>query len=94
MTGLLFHPSTDKAVLRSLMEVSQKEKLLVQGLSHKLYLVNSDVFPVKADSLSKYCNKGFHAELVHATGHYTMIEKAVDFNAALLKVIHAIGKKE
>lgn len=81
-------------VLRSLIDISQKEKQLMQGLSHKLYLVNSDVVPIKKDSLIKYCNKGFHAELVHATGHYPMIEKPGDFNAALLSVVHAIGKKE
>jgi pimeloyl-ACP methyl ester carboxylesterase len=81
-------------VLKSMMVISQKEKPLMQGLGHKLYLVNSDVFPVKADSLSKYCSKGFHAELVHATGHYPMIEKPAEFNAALQKVITAIGKKE
>jgi pimeloyl-ACP methyl ester carboxylesterase len=113
MTGSLFHPSTDSAVvnrvmnsvytadssiaisiLRSLMEVSQQEKLRMQGLSHKLYLVNSDVFPIKTDSLSKYCSKGVHAELVPATGHYPMIEKPNDFNIALLKVVQAIGRKE
>jgi pimeloyl-ACP methyl ester carboxylesterase len=82
------------SVLRSLMDVSQREKPLMQGLSHKLYLVNSDVFPIKTDSLSKYCAKGIHAELVQATSHYPMIEKPGDFNAALLKVIQAIGRKE
>lgn len=64
------------------------------ALSHKLYLVNSDVYPVNKDSLTKYCSKGFHAELVHATGHYPMIEKPAEFNAALQKVINAIGEKQ
>jgi len=57
----------------------------MQGLSHKLYLVNSDVMPIKRDSLIKYCGKGFHAELVPATSHYPMIEKPGKFNAALKK---------
>ncbi len=30
------------------------------GLAHKLYLLNSDVVPIKTDSLNKYCMKGFH----------------------------------
>src|SRR5688572_14721289 len=81
-------------VLQSLMVIYQNEKSLMQGLSHKLYLVNSDVIPIKRDSLNKYCAKGFHAELVPATSHYPMIEKPVEFNAALQKVINAIGKKE
>ena len=81
-------------VLRSMTDISQKEKPLMQGLSHKLYLVNSDMFPINKDSLTKYCSKGFHAEWVRATGHYPMIEKPGEFNAALQKVINAIGKKE
>jgi pimeloyl-ACP methyl ester carboxylesterase len=90
--------ATDSAiavsVLRSMIDISQKEKQMMQGLSHKLYLVNSDVYPVNKDSLAKYCSKGYHAELVHATGHYPMIEKPAEFNAALQKVINAIGKKQ
>lgn len=80
-------------VLTSLMTVSQQEKILMQGLSHKLYLVNSDVQPVKTDSLAKYCKNGFSVETVHATGHYPMIEKPAEFNAALQKVINDIGRK-
>ncbi len=80
-------------VLQALVEVSQNEKPLMQGLSHKLYLVNSDINPVKTDSLLKYCAKGFHAELVPSTGHYPMIEKPVLFNAALQKLIDNIGLK-
>jgi len=82
------------SVLQSLVEISQKEKQLMQGLSHKLYLLNSDVVPVKTDSLAKYCSKAFHAEWVHATGHYPMIEKPGEFNAALQNILHSIGEKE
>lgn len=81
-------------VLRAMTDMAQKEKSMMPALSHKLYLVNSDVYPVNKDSLTKYCSKGFHAELVHATGHYPMIEKPAEFNAALQKVINAIGEKQ
>ncbi|MEP7373925.1 MAG: alpha/beta hydrolase [Chitinophagaceae bacterium] len=88
--------TTDSAiaisVLRSVVDISQKEKQLMQGLSNKLYLVNSDLVPIKTDSLLKYCGKGFHAELVHGTSHYPMIEKPADFNKALQNVIDSIGK--
>ncbi len=79
------------AVLRSLTVIWQKEKILMNGLSHKLYLVNSDVMPVMNDSLGKYCSKGFHTELVPATGHYPMIEKPELFNIALQKVLNEIS---
>ena len=81
------------AVLKDLTIISQKEKTLMQGLSHKLYLVNSSAHPVTGDSLAKYCNKGYHVELVLATGHYPMIEKPELFNAALQKVVDDISKK-
>jgi pimeloyl-ACP methyl ester carboxylesterase len=74
-------------VLQSLSVVAQEEQTMMRGLSHKLYLVNSDVRPVQMDSLAKYCSKGFMLVPVHATGHYPMIEKPAEFNDALRKVI-------
>lgn len=79
-------------VLRALSGISQQEQPLMKGLSHKLYLVNSDVNPVSTDSLSKYCAKGFNLETVHATGHYPMIEKPAAFNAALQTTLDKIAK--
>ena len=73
---------------------SQEEKPMMQGLTHRLYLVNSDVHPIVTDSLKKYCAKGFHAEFVPGTGHYPMLEKPELFNAALQAVIDSIGTKK
>lgn len=81
-------------VLKSLSVISQKEKPLMLGLAHKLYLLNSDVVPIKTDSLNKYCMKGFQVELVQGTGHYPMIEKPAEFNTALQKIIYDMGKRE
>jgi pimeloyl-ACP methyl ester carboxylesterase len=81
-------------VLESLTETAQQEQTMMQGLFHKLYLINSDVLPVKTDSLAKYCRKGFKVELVHATGHYPMIEKPAEFNSALRRVIEDISKNK
>jgi hypothetical protein len=78
-------------VLQSLVIISQKEQELMKGLPKKLYLVNSDVLPVKPDSLNKYCRYGCEVVTVHATGHYPMIEKPVEFNAALEKVLAKIA---
>lgn len=80
-------------VLRALVDVSQKEQDLMPQLTHKLYLINSDVDSTKIDSLKKHCNASAEVFYVHGTGHYPMIEKPAEFNAALEKVIRKIGEK-
>jgi len=80
-------------VLRSLLDVSQKERGMMQLLTHTLYLVNSDGDTTHIDSLKKYCKASAEVVYVHGTGHYPMIEKPSDFNAALEKIFGMIGKK-
>ena len=80
-------------VLRSLVAISQKERDMMQQLKHPLYLVNSDTDTTQIDSLKKYCKASAEVVYVHGTGHYPMIEKPAEFNAALEKVIRMIGKK-
>ena len=80
-------------VLRSLFDVSQKERDMMQQLKHILYLVNSDLNTTYIDSLKKYCKASAEVVYVHGTGHYLMIEKPAEFNSALEKVIRMIGKK-
>ena len=78
-------------VLRSLVDISQKERDIMQQLKHKLYLVNSDFGLTQIDSLKKYCKASAEVVYVNSTGHYPMIEKPADFNAALEKVIRMLG---
>ena len=80
--------------LRSLFDISQKERDLMQQLRHTLYLVNSDTDSTHIDSLQKYCKASAEVVYVHGTGHYPMIEKSAEFNAALEKVIGMIGTKQ
>ena len=80
-------------VLRSLVAISQQERDMMQQLKHPLYLVNSDTDTTQIDSLKKYCKASAEVVYVHGTGHYPMIEKPAEFNAALEKVIRMIGKK-
>ena len=80
-------------VLRSLVDVSEKERDMMQQLKHTLYLVNSDSDTTHIDSLRKYCKASAEVVYVHGTGHYPMIEKPEEFNAALEKVIRMIAKK-
>lgn len=81
-------------VLRSLLAISQKERDMMQQLKHTLYLVNSDTDSTHIDSLQKYCKASAEVVYVHGTGHYPMIEKSAEFNAALEKVIRMIGNKQ
>ena len=78
-------------VFKELSITAQKERELMKGLPTKLYLVNSDVNQTKLDSLNKYCRYGCELVPIHATGHYPMLEKPAEFNAALEKVIGEIN---
>lgn len=80
-------------VLRSMADVSQREKEMMQQLAHKLYLVNSDMPPTEIDALKKSCRASAEVVYVQGTGHYPMIEKPVEFNTALEKVISMMGNK-
>lgn len=79
-------------VLKAAFEILQKEKDMMRGLSHKLFLINSDAFPVNKDSLNKYCSKGFHTEILPGASHYPMIETPGAFNTALQRVIDEMKK--
>lgn len=79
-------------VLKSFTFFAADGQSRMQKLNHKLYLVNSDVMPVKIDSLNKYCAKGAAVTYVHNTGHYPMLEKPGEFNRALQEVIHGLGQ--
>ena len=80
-------------VLRSLLDVSQKERDMMQLLSHPLYLVNRDGDTTHIDSLKKYCKASAEVVYVHGTGHYPMIEKPAEFNVALVKIFGMISKR-
>jgi pimeloyl-ACP methyl ester carboxylesterase len=81
-------------VLRSLVDVAQQEKPLMQGLQHRLFLINSSVQPISPDSLAKYCAKGFEMINIGATGHYPMLEKPYEFNKALELVMRKVKSKK
>jgi pimeloyl-ACP methyl ester carboxylesterase len=80
-------------VLRSMVEVSQMEKEMMQNLTHKLYLVNSDMPPTEIAALKKSCKASAEVVYIQGTGHYPMIEKPAEFNAALEKVMGMIANK-
>jgi sigma-B regulation protein RsbQ len=79
-------------VLHDLMLTAQQEQAMMSKLSHTLYLVNSDVNTTYMDSLNKYCRKGCEVFMVHGTGHYPMVEKTDEFNAALERVLGRVGR--
>ena len=79
-------------VIRALADVAQNERDMMQQLRHKLFLVNSDMYPTQVDTLQKYCKASAEVVYVKGTGHYPMIEKPAEFNTALEKVIRMIGQ--
>ena len=87
-------PAIATKVLRALFDISQKERDMMQQLTHKLYLINSDADSTQIDSLKKYCKASAEVFYVPGTGHYPMIEKPAEFNATLEKVITMIGQKQ
>ena len=81
-------------VLEGLGVAAQKEQERMKTLPYKLYLINSDVHPTKIDSLNKYCRYGCELVPIHGTGHYPMLEKPAEFNAALEKVMGEISSNK
>jgi pimeloyl-ACP methyl ester carboxylesterase len=85
-------PVIASKVLRSLVDVSQRESDLMQRLTHKLYLINVEGNPTQIDSLKKVCKASAEVVPVKGTSHYPMIERPAEFNAALEKVIRMISQ--
>jgi pimeloyl-ACP methyl ester carboxylesterase len=46
---------------------------------------------VQLDSLNKYCRYGCELVSIHGSGHYPMLEKPAEFNAALEKIMADIS---
>jgi len=69
--------------LTNLIGQMSKEKNLFSKLKVPLILINSDVNPVKEESLTANVPSGYKIFLVHGTGHYPMIEKPEEFNQKL-----------
>lgn len=81
-------------VFRSFTDLAQHEQEMMLHLPGRLYLVDSDTRPVQLDSLNKYCRYGCELVAVHGTGHYPMLEKPAEFNAALEKVFAKIAEQK
>lgn len=89
----ILHTSPEIAVKvlkeNSLFTPHQREAM--RSLSFPLFLLNSDVYPVNADSLNKYCKHGFQIETIKGSGHYPMLEHPDLFNLALQKLLDRIS---
>jgi len=77
-------------ILRAFADISEKERDMMQQLRHRLFLINSDEGFTEIDSLKKYCKSSAEVVYIKGTGHYPMIEKPAEFNAALGEVVRMI----
>ncbi|HRG82487.1 MAG TPA: alpha/beta hydrolase [Chitinophagaceae bacterium] len=87
-------PEIAVKVLRENSLFTQQQQTAMQSLRFPLFLLNSDVYPVNADSLNKYCKKGFAIETIKGSGHYPMLEQPEAFNQALQKLLDRIPKPQ
>jgi len=69
------------------MQYASTDAQKLEQLNYKLYLINSDGFPTNEAGLKNHCKSSFQVETISATGHYPMIEKTMEFNLILEKVL-------
>lgn len=85
------NPIAGESSLMSLMQFSESTPALLEKLNKKLYLINSDASPTNETGLKKRCKSGYEIKTIHATGHYPMIEKPLEFNQLLEEVLQGIN---
>jgi pimeloyl-ACP methyl ester carboxylesterase len=69
------------------MQYAYTDAQRLEQLNYKLYLINNDGFPTNETGLKNHCKNSFQVETISATGHYPMIEKPIEFNLILEKVL-------
>ncbi|GAA3994519.1 alpha/beta fold hydrolase [Mucilaginibacter dorajii] len=82
----------DSAIaIASMEDNSFKTGPKLKAANMKLHLVNSDYFP---NDTTGFIKAGIPYQLlvIHATGHFPMVEKPKEFNVLLQKAIDDIGK--
>ena len=85
-------PEIAVKVLKENSLFSQQQQSAMQSLRIPLMLLNSDAYPVSADSLNKYCKQGYMIETIKGSGHYPMLEQPAAFNQALQRLLDQISK--
>lgn len=83
-------PCVGYGTLLNHIQYSSTDAQRLEQLNYKLYLINNDGIPTNEVGLNNHCKEGFQVELISETGHYPMIEKPVDFNLILKKVLKEI----
>jgi len=80
-------PVIGYGTIMTLMQYAYTDAQRLEQLNYKLYLINSDGSPTNEIGLKNHCKNSFQVETISATGHYPMIEKPVEFNLILEKVL-------
>jgi pimeloyl-ACP methyl ester carboxylesterase len=73
--------------LESVFGYAMRERVLLQKLAVKLYLINVDYMPTNEQPLKDYAASGYHLVHMPGTSHYPMIENPQLFNQLLKEVI-------
>lgn len=81
------NPEIAVPILASLMKVNVKERGLMQQLSLKVYLINSEATPTNIAQLEKYCTQSYEIHSIGLTGHYPMVEEPEKFNQILSDIL-------
>lgn len=83
-------PLIGYGTLMNQMQYAAADAQRLEQLPYKLYLVNSDSFPTNETGLKDHCKNGFQVETMTSTGHYPMIERPVEFNSLLERILNSM----
>ena len=76
--------------LNNFINYTMGEATKLEKLNCKLYLLNSNVIPTNMQGLKNRCKNSFEVHEIEASSHYPMIEKPVEFNKVLQKILNTI----
>ncbi|MEQ8687361.1 MAG: alpha/beta hydrolase [Imperialibacter sp.] len=88
------NPGIGYSSFMNLMQYSQQERIKLESLPLKLYLINTDFPPTNESGLKKRCKNGFEVQPIELSGHYPMIERPDLFNNILEKTLQELLEPE
>lgn len=84
------NPTVALSAFKNMIQFASGVNAKLETLSRKLYLINNSTLPTNEQGLRNRCKQGFEVSYISDSGHYPMIEKPVEFNQLLEKVLDNI----